>query len=138
MRFGVRLDTHLLVTSCVLISQLSRLSTAQPAVLQYTCVVVPGRNRTLFCCIFCLSYCAQSAIAQNYHEGLGSYVLRRLIRYLCFFTVCMSPALNRSFALYCFDGGSAVKLHNGLISNFYPGLSRVYGKNHSFSTKLHR
>ena len=33
---------------------------------QYIYVVVPGRNRTLFCCIFRLHYCVQSTQAQNF------------------------------------------------------------------------
>ena len=34
----------------------------------------------------------------------------------------MSPALYGGFVLQCFERGNAVELHNGIISDFYPGL----------------
>ena len=39
----------------------------------------------------------------------------------------MSPALNRSFALQCFECSSAVKLRNGIMFDLYPGLPHIVG-----------
>ena len=37
----------------------------------------------------------------------------------------MSPTLNGSTALQCFERGNAVKTHNGIMFNFYPGLPHI-------------
>ena len=42
-------------------------------------VAVPGRNRTLFCCVFRLHYCIRSDLVWNFHKGQGSYVLDKLM-----------------------------------------------------------
>ena len=54
---------------------------------------VPGRNRSLFCCIFLAHYCIWSAVVQNFHLGRSSYMLHRLIRFSCIYAVCMSTTL---------------------------------------------
>ena len=54
---------------------------------------VPGRNRSLFCCIFLAHYRIWSAVVQNFHLGRSSYMLHRLIRFSCIYAVCMSTAL---------------------------------------------
>ena len=38
----------------------------------------------------------------------------------------MSPALNESTALQRFKHGNAVKIRNGIMFNFYPGLTHNY------------
>ena len=38
----------------------------------------------------------------------------------------MSPALNRSFALQCFECSSGVELRTGIMFDFYPGLPQYY------------
>ena len=89
-------------------------------------MVVPGRNRTLFRCVFRPRYRVQSAVAQNFRLGWGSYMLRRLNRYSCIFAAHMSPTLiNGSFVLQRFERGNAVKLRNGIMSDFYPGLPNI-------------
>ena len=85
---------------------------------------VPGRNRTLFHCIFRPHYCVQSTIAQYFHWGQGSYML---CRYSCIFVARMSPALNGSFALQRFECGNTVELRNGIMFDFYPGLPHRCG-----------
>ena len=41
--------------------------TTYPVLTQLTYVAVPGRNRTLFCCVLPPCYCVQSAVAENFH-----------------------------------------------------------------------
>ena len=38
----------------------------------------------------------------------------------------MSPALNTSFALQCFERGNTVELCNGIMFVFYLGLPQIY------------
>ena len=40
---------------------------------------VPGRNRTLFCCVFRAHYRVQSAVKQYFRYGRGSYALCKLM-----------------------------------------------------------
>ena len=54
---------------------------------------VPGRNQSLFCCIFLAHYRIQSAVVHNFHLGRSSYMLHRLIRFSCIYAGCMSTAL---------------------------------------------
>ena len=86
-------------------------------------VAVPGRNRTLFHCVFRPHY---RTGVQNFHYGRGSYVLRRRIRYSCTFTACMSSALNISSALQRIERGNAVEIHNGIMFDFYLGLPQLF------------
>ena len=37
-------------------------------------VTVPGRNQTLFCCVFQSHYRVRNAVVQYFHYGQGSYV----------------------------------------------------------------
>ena len=41
----------------------------------------------------------------------------------------MSPALNGSSALERFERGNEIEILNGIMFNFYPGLSHLLGKN---------
>ena len=68
-----------------------------------------------------------STIAQNFHYGWGSYMLRRLIRYSCIFTVHMSPVLNQGSVLQGFERGNVVEIRNGLMFDFYQGLPHSLG-----------
>ena len=65
---------------------------------------------------------AFKVLAQNFHKGWGSYTLHRLIRYWCIFAAHISG----SFALQRFKCGNAVKLRNGIMFHFYPGLPHMY------------
>ena len=62
--------------------------------IQYKCAIcgVPGRNRTLFSCIFCSHCCVR-------REWRGSHALGKLINICHVYAACMSPALNGSSAL---------------------------------------
>ena len=44
-------------------------------------VADPGRNGTLFHWVFRSHYRVQSAVAQNFHKGWGSYVVSKHIKY---------------------------------------------------------
>lgn len=46
-------------------------------------------------------------------------------RYLCTYAVHMSPPLSGSSAPQCFECGNAVKLHNGMMFNFYRALPHI-------------
>ena len=37
----------------------------------------------------------------------------------------MSPTLNGSTALQCFERGNAVEIRNGIMFDFYPGLPHM-------------
>ena len=37
----------------------------------------------------------------------------------------MSPALNRSIALLCFERANVVEIRNGIMFDFYPGLPQI-------------
>ena len=37
----------------------------------------------------------------------------------------MSPTLNGSSVLQCFEHGNTVKIHNGIMFDFYPGLPHM-------------
>ena len=37
----------------------------------------------------------------------------------------MSPTLHRSSAIRCFERGDAIEIHDGIIFNFYTGLSHI-------------
>ena len=37
----------------------------------------------------------------------------------------MSPALNESSALQCFEHGNVIEIHNGIMLDFYPGLRHM-------------
>ena len=54
-------------------------------------------------------------------------MLCRLIWYSYILAVHMSPTVNRSCALQCFERSSAVKLRNGIMFDFYPGLPHIVG-----------
>ena len=66
----------------------------------YACMIyvaVPGRNRTLFRCIFQLQYRVQSAVTQYFRNSLCSTCKHINTRHV--YTACMSPTPNGSSAL---------------------------------------
>ena len=87
---------------------------------QFTYVAVLGRNRTLFRCIFRLHYRVPSALAKNFHEGWGSYVLDKLMNTYHVYIALMSPTLNGSSALECFERRNGIKIRN---RRFLPGTA---------------
>ena len=42
------------------------------------------------------------------------------------YPLCMSPALNGSFALECFKRGNAIKVCNRIMFDFYLGLPHIH------------
>ena len=91
----------------------------------YACVAVPGRNRTLFCCVFRAHYHIRSALMQYFRYRRGSYVLGKLINAWRVYTVRMGPAPNESSALQRFERGNALEIRNGIMFDFYPGLPHI-------------
>ena len=63
-------------------------------------MAVPGRNQTLFHCVFQLHYCVQSVVMQNC-TGWASYAI--------------SPTHNGSTVLRLFECGNMIKIHNRMI-----------------------
>ena len=41
------------------------------------------------------------------------------------YTACMSPTLNGSSVLERFEHSNAIKMHNGIMFDFYPGLPHM-------------
>ena len=63
--------------------------------LTYMYVAVPGRNETLFHCVFQLHYYVQSGVAQTFHKSeVNTHHIYRGIRYSWIYTGCMSPTLD--------------------------------------------
>ena len=53
-------------------------------------------------------------------------MLHRLIRYSCIYAVRMSPTLNESSALQCFERGNVVEICNRIMLYFYSGLPHIH------------
>ena len=87
----------------------------------YVYVAVPGRNWTLFRCVFQSYYHIRSAVTQ-YYCGWSSYTLCKLINAYHVYTVRMSLTPNGSSALQHFEHGNVIKICNGILFNFYPVL----------------
>ena len=70
-----------------------------------------------------------SSLAQNFLQGQSSYALGKLMNTYMYtyhiHTVRMSPALNGSSVLERFKRGNAIKIHDGIMFDFYPGLPLV-------------
>ena len=60
-------------------------------------VAVPDRNQILFC----MSHISSASLSLTCYSAklLGSYTLRRCIRYSCVYIARVSPTLSRSSAL---------------------------------------
>ena len=50
----------------------------------------------------------------------------RLIRHSCIYEVHMSPALNRSSAIWRFERSNVIEIHGGITFDFYTGLLYMY------------
>ena len=59
---------------------------------------------------------------------VGLYVLSKLINTYHIYTERMSPALNKSSALECFECSNVIKIRNGIVFDFYLGLPHMYAK----------
>ena len=66
------------------------------------------------------------ALLHSKHSSveLGSYALGELINTYHVYTAHMSPALNRSFALECFEDSNENEIRNRMF-DFYPGLPQM-------------
>ena len=102
-----------------------------PNLVWCTHAAVPGRNQTLFRCIFRSHYCVQSAVAQKFRYGRGSYALCKLGKYWWVYLARMSPTLNGSSMLERFERSNASEIHNGIMFDFYPGLPHMYIQVHT-------
>ena len=51
---------------------------------------------------------------------------RIFIRHSCIYEAHMSPALNRSSAIWCFERSNAIEIHDGITFDFYMGLPYMY------------
>jgi len=89
----------------------------------YIRVAVPGRNRTLICCVLRSHYCVRSTVTQYFRYGWGSYVLCKVMNTWHVYTACMGPTPNGSSAL---QRGNALEIRNGIMFDFYPGLPHVH------------
>ena len=77
-----------------------------------------------------------SAIAQDFCQGLGSSALHRCVRYLCIYAAHMSHALNGSSVLQRFEHSNAIKIHNGIMFNFYLGPPHMQFLSLKFKLKI--
>ena len=55
----------------------------------------------------------------------GAHALGKLINTCHIYTVRMSPALNRSSALWRFERSNAIEICNEIMFSFYPGLPHM-------------
>ena len=53
-------------------------------------------------------------------------VFCRFIRHSCIYEAHMSPALNRSSAIWRFEHSNAIEIHDGITFDFYTGLLYMY------------
>ena len=53
------------------------------------------------------------------------------------YTEHMSPALNGSSVLECFERSNAIEMRNGIMFDFYPGLPHIIKLRACCSTSLH-
>ena len=94
-------------------------------VCMHVCVAILDRNRILVHHVFRAHQRVQRATALSFRLGRGSYMLRGHIRYLCIYIARMSPTLSGSSALQRVKLGDALEIRNGIIFDFYSGLSHV-------------
>ena len=52
-------------------------------------------------------------------------MLRRFIRYSCFYRARMSPTLSGSSAIRRFEGNGTIEIHDGITFEFYTGLPHI-------------
>ena len=90
------------------------------------CVAVPGRNRTLFRCVFRSHYRIWSAVTQLFRYGWSLYVLCKLMNTWHIYTVHMNPTPNSRYTLQHFECGNAMEICNGIMFDFHLGLPHVF------------
>ena len=71
-----------------------------------------------------IASCVQSAVSLNF-QGRSSYALCRFLRYSCIYKVHTSPALDGSSAIWRFKHSDVIEIRNGIILDFYTGLSHI-------------
>ena len=86
-----------------------------------------GRFVVIHECVFQSHYCVRSALAQNFCQGQGSYILCKRGKYSWVYPAHTSPAVNGSSTLERFERSNAIEIRNGIIFNFYPGLPHMHG-----------
>ena len=91
-------------------------------------VAVPSRNRTFFSLHISIALLHLEVLQHgtSIKGGAHTYVLGKLMNTYHIYTAHMSPTLNGSFALECFERGNAIKIRNGMMFNFYPGLPHMH------------
>ena len=62
---------------------------------------------------------------QNFNWRWRSYALRRCVRYSFIYEAHMSKALNESSALQHLECGNVIKICNGIMFDFYPGMPHL-------------
>ena len=87
-------------------------------------MAVPGRNRTLFRCVFRSLYCVQTALAWGIKGGAHTRWVNSCHTYHIY-TACTSPILNESSALEWYKRSNAIEIENGIMFDFYPGLPHM-------------
>ena len=95
-------------------------------------VVRTNQLLLVYCIIMCrmedcfVAHCKRSAVFKAlYHTDFhrqGSHVLHRRMNTRCIYKVCMSPAVNGSSVIWCFECSEVFKIHNGIIW-FLPGTA---------------
>ena len=89
-------------------------------------VAVPGRNRTLFCCVFRPCYRAFEALSHSTSVKGGAHTRCVDISFIDAVSLRMSPALNESTVLQCFERSNVVEIHNRIMFDFYLGLPKLF------------
>ena len=90
-------------------------------------MAVSCTNQRLFRCVSIASLPAKHHIAEipEVKSGAHAYVLHRFIRYLCIYEVRVSPVLNGSSVIQCFEHSDAIEIHDGISFDFYIGLPHL-------------
>ena len=86
-------------------------------------VAVPGRKQTLFRSVLRSHYCVWSSISVM--GGTHTCCVYKLMNTWLIYIAWMSPTLNGSSALQCFERCNTIKICNGIMFNFYPGLPHL-------------
>ena len=79
-------------------------------------VAVPCRNIRLFCCVYRLHHCVESAVSLNFHKG-------RAHTHFGIYEALMSSALKESSVIRHFECSDVIEIHDRIISDFYTELS---------------
>ena len=86
-------------------------------------MAVPGRNRTLFRCVFRSRYGIRSAV--NFRYGWDSYVLSKLMNTWHIYTACMNPTLREVLRYSASNVVAYRNTQRNIMFNFHPGLPHI-------------